>query len=60
MTGVVTTVEYEEAAREVLATVDAQIQALLKEAQDIRSVQEEEETQMKLAELRARLFGTDV
>lgn len=55
----VTTAEYEEAAREVLATVDAQIQSLLREAQAIQAVRDEEETQAKLAELRARLFGAN-
>lgn len=57
----VTTTTYTDAAKEVLATVDEQIKDLLLEATALRTAQEEAETQIKLAELRARLFGsTDV
>lgn len=58
MTQVSATQMYEEAAREVLQAVDAEIQALLEEAARYRSVADAE-TQDELAQVRARLFGTD-
>ena len=58
MTQVSATQMYEEAAREVLQAVDAEIQALLEEAARYRSVADSQ-TQDELAQVRARLFGTD-
>ncbi len=59
MTGTDTLQTYEQAAQEVLAQVDAEIQALLEEAAR-RSVVVDDSANEQLAQVRARLFGTDV
>lgn len=59
MTQVSATQMYTDAAREVLQAVDAEIQALLEEAARYKSTTADTETQDELAQVRARLFGTD-
>lgn len=60
MSAPVSQTTYADAAKEVLSVVDAEIQALLEQARLLEVGAEEKETQEKLAQLRARLFGTDV
>ncbi len=59
MTQVSATQMYADAAREVLQTVDAEIQSLLEEAARYKSTAADTEAQDELAQVRARLFGTD-